>query len=162
MNSDDLKSTKPNTFLIRSLNGMGINKNDAPAGVNVAIDGAVYLGGVSKHTAVSCTDTHAGTIEAKNGCYYFCDGKFRQLASLSFMGDDVAAHCDGGGSLAVSQVCDLDGVKLRVGDTIQAYTVAKHSNCESQKTTITCQPDGTFGGATKYHLNCLPCGGGSC
>jgi hypothetical protein len=45
INNNKLLSKNPYTFLVRSLNGMAINTDFVPAGVNVNIDGAVRLNG---------------------------------------------------------------------------------------------------------------------
>jgi hypothetical protein len=104
---------------------MGINTNTSPAGVNVSINGAAYLGGNSKliesgTLTTSCYPAIAGTFEAVNGCYYFCDGQYWQVTNLSFGGDDVAIQCTHRN--AATKVCNLDGFKLRAGDVMTGFS----------------------------------------
>jgi hypothetical protein len=102
---------------------MGINTGSSHAGVNVFVNGAVYLGGSSKliDTAGSCTGSTQGTFEMTGGCYYFCDGKYWQVTNLSFGGDDAAVRCNHPN--AATKLCDLDGFKLRAGDVMTGFSV---------------------------------------
>jgi hypothetical protein len=93
-----LSPAKAQTFLVRSLSGMAINTESAPAGVNVHIGGAVQIDGQQKFTG-ACTGALAGTFDTENGCYYYCDGSYRQAFNVAF---------NKGGANPDAQSCDFD------------------------------------------------------
>jgi hypothetical protein len=60
---------------------MSINTGTSPAGVNVHLAGAAQLSNeIAQVANGTCTSAQAGTfeIDAANGCFFYCDGTYRQ------------------------------------------------------------------------------------
>jgi hypothetical protein len=87
---------------------MAINTGFSPAGVNVNIAGAVHIGGTAGTGLATCNQDLAGTFDMKEGCFYFCDGVYRQSLNAAFNeavpGEQQCDHVER---------CDFDGIKLR-------------------------------------------------
>jgi hypothetical protein len=88
---------------------MAINTGSIPAGVNVGVAGAVHLEGEGKLGTGTCTQNLAGTFEVENGCFYFCDGRYRQSLNVAF--NELMAvdkkEC------RYIERCEFDGIWLR-------------------------------------------------
>jgi hypothetical protein len=88
---------------------MAINTGYSPAGVNVNIAGAVQIQGQGLVGSGTCTGVLAGTFDMKEGCFYFCDGRYRHSLNAAFS-DAVGTeeqNCE------YVDRCDFDGIKLR-------------------------------------------------
>jgi len=119
---------------------MAINVGESPAGVNVNVAGAVSLEHQHEVNNGTCTPALAGTFEVEEGCFYFCDGSFRQSFNVAFYSDSA-----GEGAKACKHVdrCYFDGIWLRPGDKVEAYNAIRHADCDSPsvKQVITCGVD---------------------
>lgn len=98
-------SQKANTFLIRSLNGMGINTASSPDGLNVNINGALALGTEDNKVASTCNAGLAGTMEYAGNCLYACDGQHWQAFNLGFSGDNLSGACLS--TVNAAKMCDF-------------------------------------------------------
>ena len=86
----------------------------------------------------------------KNGCFYYCDGGWRQSLNVAF-NKDVAAAGDGQ-SCDYMDRCEFDGIKLRPGDKVEAYPKIRSDKCDTEKVVLTCT-GADFNG---YHSYCMP------
>jgi hypothetical protein len=155
----DLSPEKPNTFLVRSLNGMAINAASSPTGVNVNIGGAVQIDGRGLDLTVCNPDT-AGTFEMENGCFYFCDGSYWQSLNAAFNeGNQNGQQCE------YMSRCEFNGIKVRPGEQVWAYKYERDPNttttqgCETldvNKKKITCGTDGKFNDQGYTYSYCMP------
>ena len=154
-NKEFLEPQNTNTFLVRSKNGMGINKNEAPSGVNVAIEGSVQI---HKEGLIGTSNTIGGTFETDEGCYYYYDGKYWQLLNAAFK-DGVGPVLEGKCSKAekrceIGPVGNGDFIYLRAGDSTTAYNAQTSSSCTSA--VVTCGANGTLSPSGYTFANCLP------
>jgi hypothetical protein len=132
---------------------MAINTNATPAGVNVNINGAVYIGGQNL-IAQPCTAALGGTFEQQNGCFYFCDGQYWQTLNLEFTGDDSTANRCNTTPYTVTTRCTLGKAHFRAGDKTTAYNEYRSiNNCKSE--TVTCTKEGTWSPAGYTHPTCM-------
>ncbi|MDR2541272.1 MAG: hypothetical protein LBD11_05960 [Candidatus Peribacteria bacterium] len=172
----EFQSTTNNTFLIRALNGMAINTNTVNPGVNVAVNGTISLGSEGK-LAQSCSGANgallSGTLESRNGCMYYCDGKYRQL--LNRKNDEIVQRCgeNAPGTYKPNiayKFCmlkeNIDGsiysIEYEPGETVVAYPQRVANSCTSQ--VITCNQNGQWtahptGG--EWSIKCLAGSGAS-
>jgi hypothetical protein len=139
----ELSPDKDHTFLIRSLSGMAINATGSPAGVNVNVAGAVQIDG-QKLLSGACNTGLAGSFEVENGCFYYCDGRYRQAFNVAFNEGDIPANPDVNKCGTLGR-CEFDGIKLRPGDEVTGYKVERSADCSSERKVIECYPDGHFG-----------------
>jgi len=148
----DLIPSKDNTFLVRSLNGMAINTASSPTGVNVNIGGAIQIDGQGL-LSQSCSGTNlTGTFEVENGCFYYCDGTFRQSLNAAF--NETA---NGNSQCKFRSRCDFNGIKLRPGERVDAYNTerAGAEGCASHMQTLTCGQNGELNKDYPYSY-CMP------
>ena len=145
---------RTNTFLVRSLNGMTINVEiENPAGVNVHIGGAVHLDGATLLSG-NCTADRAGTFNVKNGCFYFCDGRRRQSFNVAF--DEATTNTGSKRGCEFDTRCEFDGIHLRPGDKVNAYSAPRASNCNNVFKEITCNPNDNTDFTTYKYSYCMP------
>lgn len=117
---------------------MGINVEGNQQNVNVNIGGSVYLGNEGK-IANPCDASLKGTFERNDkGCYYYCDGIYRQLLNMSFTGDDIRGQCTQGTNqnYVAQQLCTYGATTVRPGDKLDgyiAYTGSSIADCASKK-----------------------------
>ena len=135
---DYLTPEKDHTFLVRAQNGMLISSastttGEAHTGVNVTVEGAVHIDGQGLSSS-SCTNALAGTFEVQNGCFYFCDGSYRQSFNVAFNTSDIG----GTKSCNHSTRCYFDGVYLRPGDKVTGYSAPRSANCTTAQRELTC------------------------
>jgi hypothetical protein len=151
-----LSPSKDHTFLIRSLSGMAINATGSPAGVNVNVAGAVQIDG-QKLLSGACNAGLAGSFEVQNGCFYYCDGTFRQAFNVAFNEGTTPANPDVNECLHIGR-CEFDGIKLRPGDKVTAYKYERDANCNDVaiKKDITCQQSGYFDYGNFPFSYCMP------
>ena len=90
----------------------------------------------------------------KNGCFYYCDGGWRQSLNVAF-NKDVAAAGDGQACNHMDR-CEFDGIKLRPGDKVEGYKAERSANCANERKEITCKmnPDSDF--TTYKYSYCMP------
>ena len=65
-----LRPIKEQTFLIRSLNGIGIGTNDPQLKQGVDVNGLVQIG----HQVLACGGDAQGAMRYRNGCFCNCNG----------------------------------------------------------------------------------------
>jgi hypothetical protein len=66
----DLAPTTGRTFLIRSLNGIGIGTNDPQLKQGVDVNGLVQIG----DEVLACGGDAQGAMRYRNGCFCNCNG----------------------------------------------------------------------------------------
>ncbi|GHV24682.1 hypothetical protein FACS1894176_01530 [Bacteroidia bacterium] len=145
---------------------MAINTTTVNPGVNVAINGTISLGSEDK-LKQSCGGANgallSGTLESRNGCMYYCDGKYRQL--LNRKNSEIAQRCGENAPSTIKlniayKLCTLkeniDGsiysIEYEPGETVIAYPQRIANSCTRQ--VITCDQDGSWSGSPA-----LPAGG---
>lgn len=82
----------------------------------------------------------------------------------------MGARCgtSNGAENAAVEICNLEGIKLRAGDQMRAFSKGKDPTCPSFEKVVMCDFDGKLkpvDGSTpagKYYVNCLPCDAGYC
>ena len=139
---------------------MAINTDSSPAGVNVNVGGAVQIDGQGLVSG-TCNAANAGSIDVADGCYYYCDGAYRQAFNVAFNEGATPAN-------PAAQTCNYDKrctfddkdkgieIKLRPGDQVTAYKVERSANCAAEEAIIECKPDGTFDQPAFTFSYCMP------
>jgi hypothetical protein len=121
---------------------MAINTGAVTEGVTVEIGGGVKLGSnfnILKERTGLCSKEISGTIASEDGCFFFCDGVYRQTLNDSFY--EFAGGKVPEGTLNQCELnarCKHDGIEIRPGDRVLGYQHPRHANCESIKTTLIC------------------------
>jgi len=158
------EATQANSFVVRSLNGMGINTATSVDGLNVNVAGAVALGQTAASNlkgSNACTSTIAGTLKvfaasAEYGaCLYVCDGKYRHPLNVNFQGDNLREACGNRADHGISQSCSWGGKYRAAGSQLTAYNAQTAQNCNNHKATITCNPDGTWTNPSYQYVACF-------
>jgi hypothetical protein len=116
--------------------------------VNVNIGGAVHIG--SQGLIYSgCTSNLAGTFEQEQGCFFYCDGRYRHTIGLNLQGDDVGGWCKaklGDSAKIVTKMCLAgDGKRYRAGEYMTGYpAVDETGTCSGAGVALECGDQGAF------------------
>jgi hypothetical protein len=76
----------------------------------------------------------------KDGCFYYCDGQFRQSLNVAFneaIGDEKQ-------DCSFMARCDFDGIKVRPGDKVTGYSAERAGDCSTVEEKIICGQTGKF------------------
>jgi hypothetical protein len=133
---------------------MAINATGSPAGVNVNVAGAVQIDG-QKLLSGACNAGLAGSFEVQNGCFYYCDGLYRQAFNVAFNEISNPANPKVEECLHIGR-CEFDGIKLRPGDKVKAYQAERNENCGAIEKDITCLQNGDFDDKNYPYSYCMP------
>jgi hypothetical protein len=88
---------------------MAINTDTVPRGVNVNVAGGIRISAQGLvGDDVKCGSDLAGTFDMTGGCFYFCDGKYRQSLNVAF--NEIIEESQ---ECKFAERCEFDGIKLR-------------------------------------------------
>jgi len=114
---------------------MAINTGGVTPGVNVEINGNLYLQPGGGHSY--CNSGNAGELKfEQNGCFYFCDGEVRQTLSEDFPGEDIKKRCG-----ETPRCRTKEGVQLETSLQAQVvYLTGNSENCNNRRKEVKCRP----------------------
>ena len=92
-----------------------------------------------------CSSAYSGALAQRNGCFYYCDNRYRHLLNQNFPGVEMETQCTVGqtGSIYIPHMCSYGSAKVRVDTVLTGATAERPFEADYQEFKAVCQREGT-------------------